>query len=310
MSSSSTIVITVPASTANLGPGFDSIGLALNRYLKLEVTEASEWNFSFEGPNLDGISAGTDNLIYKIAQQIATKYCVTIPACSVKVTSGIPLGKGMGSSAAAIVAAIELANQMADLNLTITDKTREASLIEGHPDNAAASVCGGLVIGTHSDVETFVMKAEISDIDIIMMVPSQQLLTKKARGVLPETIAFSEAVLASSRSNVLVGALLTNNWSLAGEMMVRDLFHQPHRLGLVPGLEKIITTIKEYGAYGAALSGAGPTLIVFAPKEKGTEVIASLKMTFPDFEYDQVKVDQQGVMVEVLAKKENVECRM
>lgn len=297
------IIITVPASTANLGPGFDSIGLALNRYLQLEITKAKEWSFSFEGPNLEGIPQGTDNLIYEIAQQIAKKYDVLLQPCHVTVTSEIPLGKGMGSSAAAIVAAIELANQVASLQLTLDDKIRESSLIEGHPDNAAASVCGGLVIGSHSETETFVMQADVKSVDIIMMVPSQQLLTKKARGVLPTSVDFSEAVLASSVSNVLVGALLTNNWPLAGEMMVRDIFHQPHRLGLVPGLQEIIATIKNYGAYGAALSGAGPTLIVFAPPGNGKEVVASLKTSFTGFEYDQVEVDHSGVKVEI-------ECRV
>lgn len=302
------IVIIVPASTANLGPGFDSVGLALNRYLKLEATRASEWSFSFEGPNLEGILPGTDNLIYEIAQKIAVKYGVTLPPCSVKVTSEIPLGKGMGSSAAAIVAGIELANQLAGLHLTVDDKIRESSLIEGHPDNAAASVCGGLVIGTHSDKETFVLQGEVKDVDIIMMVPSQQLLTKKARGILPVTVPFSEAVLASSVSNVLVGALLTNNWPLAGEMMTRDLFHQPHRVKLVPGLQEIVMTIKNYGAYGAALSGAGPTLIVFAPFGKGKEVITSLKTNFSTFQFDQVEVDQYGVKVVLI--NDNVKCKM
>lgn len=300
--SKSTVKITVPASTANLGPGFDSIGLALNRYLRLEVAYSDEWLFSFEGPNLDGISPGKDNLIYEIANQVAIKYGKDMPPCYVKVTSEIPLGKGMGSSAAAIVAAIELANQMAFLSLTEEDKVREASLIEGHPDNASASVCGGLVIGSHNEKETFVLKAEVNEVDIIMMVPSQQLLTKKARAVLPAVVPFADAVLASSISNVLVGALLTNNWSLAGEMMVRDLFHQPHRMSLVPGLQRIVETIKEYGAYGAALSGAGPTLIVFAPLNKGAEVISSLANTFNDFSYDQVQVDHCGVKVEEIVR--------
>lgn len=294
-------MITVPASTANLGPGFDSIGLALNRYLRLEATRADEWMFSFEGPNLEGISPGKDNLIYEITTQIAKKYQKEMPPCQIKMSSDIPLGKGMGSSAAAIVAAIELANQMMDLNLSTDEMVRESSLIEGHPDNAAASVCGGLVIGTHNEKETFVLQAELKDVDIIMMVPSQQLLTKKARAILPDALPFSDAVLASSVSNVLVAALLTNNWPLAGEMMVRDLFHHPHRMEIVPGLQEIVETIKDYGAYGAALSGAGPTLIVFAPKGKGKGVIARLKAHFVNFDYDRVEIDHGGLKVDVVS---------
>jgi homoserine kinase len=294
------ITITVPGSTANLGPGFDSIGLALNRYLRLEATRADEWIFSFQGPNLEGISSGKDNLIYEVVTQIAKKYQKEMPPCQIKMFSDIPLGKGMGSSAAAIVAAIELANQMIGLNLTTKELVRESSLIEGHPDNAAASVCGGLVIGTHNEKETFVLQGELKDVDIIMMVPSQQLLTKKARAILPETLSFSDAVRASSLSNVLVAALLTNNWALAGEMMVRDLLHQPHRMEMVPSLQKIVELIKDYGAYGAALSGAGPTLIVFAPKGNGKSVITRLKVDFTDFDYDQVEIDHGGLKVEVV----------
>lgn len=153
--------ITVPASTANLGPGFDSVGLALNRYLYLDVELAKEWNFTFLGEELQELKEVKDNLIYKVANDIATKYEKAMPACRVTMRSEIPLAKGMGSSASAIVAAIELANQALGLNLTLEQVVREASLIEGHPDNVAASVYGGLVVGTHSEQETFVMKKQI-----------------------------------------------------------------------------------------------------------------------------------------------------
>lgn len=300
------VVITVPASTANLGPGFDSVGLALNRYLTIEAIEAEEWHFELEGPNLIGVPSGSDNLIAEISTVVAKNFGKEMPPCHVIMNSTIPLGKGMGSSAAAIVASIELANQFAQLGLSTEQKCREASVIEGHPDNAAASVCGGLVIGTHNDEETFVLQTNLNEVDIIMMVPDQQLLTKKARGVLPSTVAFKEAVRASSVSNVLVAALLQRDWDLAGKMMVRDLFHQPHRMELVPGLKEIVETIQQYGAYGAALSGAGPTLIVFAPSGEGSSVIQRLTETFPNFTYDQVEVDKNGVIVEHVGCKTKV----
>ncbi|MCD8500456.1 MAG: homoserine kinase [Bacillaceae bacterium] len=289
--------ISVPASTANLGPGFDSVGLALDRYLYLDVEVAQEWNFIFIGEELQGLTKGTDNLIYKVANDVAKKYKREMPACHVTVRSEIPLAKGMGSSASAIVAAIEVANQTLELKLTLEQVVREASLIEGHPDNVAASAYGGLVVGTHNQHDTFVMKQRVDHVDIIMLIPNEQLMTKKARSVLPQSLSYNEAVQASSYSNVLIAAILTGKWELAGEMMVRDLFHQPYRLSLVPGLEQLMKTVKKHGAYGAALSGAGPTLIVFAPKGSSKTVVASLKESFPNFHYEQVDVANEGVVV-------------
>lgn len=289
---------TVPGSSANLGPGFDSVGLAVNRYLTLTVTEGSEWHFSTQSADLVGIPSGKENLVYQVAEHVASQLEKTLPPCHVQMESNIPLARGLGSSAAAIVAGIELANQLLGQPLAAEDKVRFGSLWEGHPDNIAPSVYGGLVIGTHLSTETHVIHGGVPDLDLVLLVPKEELLTKKARGILPESLSYKEAVRGSSVSNVLVAALLKENWELVGEMMVRDVFHHPYRLGLVPHLQEVIRYVKEETeAYGAALSGAGPTMLCLSPKGRGEWVQKQLQKQYPQFEVDVLKPDDQGIQV-------------
>lgn len=290
--------ITTPGSTANLGPGFDSVGMAVNRYLILDVTPSDEWKFIAKSEESSGLPEGTENLMYKVAASVADDYGFELPPHRVEVTSDIPLSRGLGSSAAAIVAAIELANQILDLDLSVDEKLRRASNIEGHLDNVAASLYGGLIVGSHREDGTDMVHAGFPNIDMVVYIPAYELETKKARSVLPQTMEFKTAVLASGISNVLVAALLTSNWELAGKMMVKDLFHQPYRGELVPELEMVFSLADELGAYGVALSGAGPTIICFAPKGKGESIQKHLQEKFPTARIESLKVDQSGLSVE------------
>jgi homoserine kinase len=291
-------LITVPGSSANLGPGFDSVGLAVNRFLTLEVEASDQWLFESDSVDLQGIESGEDNLIYRVAAHVAKELGGELPPCRVWMTSDIPLARGLGSSAAAIVAGIELANQLAGARLSIEEKVRFASLWEGHPDNVAASIYGGLVIGTHTENATDVLYGGIPEVDLVLLVPSEELKTKKARGVLPTELGYRQAVRASSVANVLVAALLQGNWEVAGKMMNEDLFHHPYRLELVPHLEEVIRVVQEEtSAYGAALSGAGPTMLCLAPSKRGKEIKEKLQRHFPDFEVAVLKPAKQGVQV-------------
>jgi len=298
MTGNKTFRITTPGSTANLGPGFDSVGMAVNRYLILDVTPNNEWVFIARSQELAGLPNGKENLMYKVALSVANDYGFELPPYKVEVTSDIPLSRGLGSSAAAIVAGIELANQILELNLTNDEKLRRASKIEGHLDNVAASLYGGLIIGSHREDGTDMVHAGFPDIDIVVYIPTYELETKKARSVLPEQMDFKEAVLASGISNVLVAALLTSNWELAGKMMAKDLFHQPYRGELVPELAMVCSMADELGAYGVALSGAGPTIICFAPKGKGASIQKKLQESFPEADIETLKVDQAGISVD------------
>ncbi|MBE4907415.1 homoserine kinase [Bacillus luteolus] len=291
--------ITVPGSTANLGPGFDSIGLAITKYLKLNVSFNDKWCFIPQTKEVVGIPSGKENLIYIIASNIAKQFNKSLPPCSIEVWSDIPLARGLGSSAAAIAAGIELANALCGLDLTQEQKVHIGSLSEGHPDNIGASLMGGLVVGKHNEESTFVVKLGDVDVDLNVVIPPYKVMTKDARKVLPKTFTFQDAVQASSVSNVLLAALFTKNWDYVGRMMEQDMFHERYRLGLIPEIEDIRAIALEAGAFGVALSGAGPTVICFSEKGRGKDVENSLREQFPKYKVEQLSIDYIGSRVEM-----------
>jgi homoserine kinase len=293
--------ITVPASSANLGPGFDSIGIALSRYLSLKVEYSKKWEFIPKTKDVEGIPENEENLMYQVAAQVAEKYEAQLPPAKVEVESDIPLTRGLGSSASAIVAGIELANVLCGLQLTIEEKLRMASLIEGHPDNVGPSLYGGLIIGSHHEKSTRVVHLADIDLEVVAVIPRYELKTSKARNVLPKELSYNDAVEVSAVSNVLVAALMTRNWQLAGEMMERDLFHEPYRASLVPELELVRREAKKKGAIGVALSGAGPTVLCLAKKGDGDEIGKHLQSLLPVCEISVLNIDSKGVQVKMEA---------
>jgi homoserine kinase len=286
--------IRVPASTANLGPGFDSIGLALDLYLALEVERSEKWEFLTSIKELKQFPDDDQHFICQVANQVAQKYGRDLSPCKVKMDSDIPLARGLGSSAAAIVAGIELADYVGNIGLTKQEKLLFATELEGHPDNVGASLYGGLVIGCYQKQEVDLLSFSTISFEIVVVIPEEILLTKDSREVLPAAFSREEAIQASSTANLLVAALLSQNWELAGKMMERDLFHQPYRKPLVKKYREIEEFAKCNGAFGVALSGAGPTLICFTEKGKGEQLAAALKPEFPTMTVKQLNVEDNG----------------
>lgn len=257
------VQIRVPGSTANLGPGFDSLGVALNLYLSLEVERSESWEIIMESEDLNIFPTDESNYIIQIALQTAELFQKSLPSCKVRMASEIPLARGLGSSAAAIIAGIELANAMGKLGLTEDEKFRLATEIEGHPDNVGASLFGGLVIGSQMDDEVVAIVEHAIELEMIAVIPKIELLTKDSRNVLPAQLSYSEAVRAGAIGNVLVAALLKKDFALAGKMMQRDLYHQPYRRKLVPHLSEIEEIALASGAFGVALSGSWSDCYLF-----------------------------------------------
>lgn len=297
MSESDMLIIKVPASTANLGPGFDSIGMALNLYLTLEVEKADKWEVIPLSEEMATFPKDESNYIIQIALKTAERYNKSLPPAKIGVKSEIPLARGLGSSASAIVAGIELADVLGNLNLSRQEKFVWASEIEGHPDNAGASVFGGLLIACQTSDSVDAVVSHDIDFEIVAVVPRTELLTKEARGVLPQEVTFKEAVTAGAVSNVLVAALFSGNYDLVGKMMKNDRYHQPYRRGLVPHMAVIEEHAPQYGAFGVALSGAGPTILCLTKPGAAETVIKGLQKVLPDMDYLSLEVDQTGSKV-------------
>lgn len=281
MSGGTSFQIKVPGSTSNLGPGFDSIGMAVNRHLVLDVRPADQWCFRYTDqpgfhPEL------RENLIYTTAKALADQCHACLPPCAVDVASDIPLARGLGSSGSAIIAGIELADTLLDLHLQTQEKSWFACRLEGHPDNVTASLYGGLVVSTQSASGVHSIKLPVPEFDFVTLIPNFELKTKDARNVLPESLPFHTAIEGSSVANVLICALMNQEGPLAGKMMESDLFHQPYRSRLIPDLEKISAIAKAAGAFGTFLSGAGPTVMCLAPKERSASICERLQSAFSD----------------------------
>ncbi|MDQ0198712.1 homoserine kinase [Neobacillus ginsengisoli] len=290
-------VIKVPASSANLGPGFDSLGVALDLYLQVEVEESDKWECYSTSDDLRDLPTDESHFICQIAIQTAGKYGRDLQPCKLKIESEIPLARGLGSSAAAIVAGVELADCVGKLKLTKKEKLLLATELEGHPDNAGASLYGGLVIGCYQQREVDMVTFSDMSFEIVAVIPQEILLTKVAREVLPTTFSYAEAIQASSTSNLLVAALLSQNWTLAGKMMEIDIFHQPYRRPLIHAYSDIEKWAKANGAFGVALSGAGPTVICFTEKGKGEQLALSLQSTFSTMTVKVLNIDNIGSQV-------------
>lgn len=292
-----TLEIAVPGSSANIGPGFDSIGIAVNRYLTLQVTEQKEWEFIHTSPLLPKNSFYKDHFIFQVAEQVANDHNQTLPASKVVVNSEIPLARGLGSSASAIIAGIEMANSLCNLSLSEEDKLRYGTNIEGHPDNVAASLFGGLIIAVQTDDKIEHLKLDDINMDMVVYVPNFELKTSAAREVLPEHFSREKAAYASGVSNLMLTALIAGDYQLAGKMMEYDQFHEPYRARLIPNYETIRKQANQAGAFGTVISGAGPTMISFVPKEKANLITAYMSELLPNYQVETLTIATDGSRV-------------
>lgn len=264
----------VPASSANLGPGFDALGLALGIYLNCRFERADELSISVRGRDAACIPTDSENLIWQTALAVARDVGRTLPAVALQIDNEIPLGKGLGSSAAALTAGVIIADYLLDLHWQPLRILDEAAQIEGHPDNVAACVLGSIVATAMERGGTArAVRLELPlRYGVAVVVPDFVLPTREARAVLPDQYSREDAIFNVQRSALLIAALATGTTS-AFPAALEDRLHQPYRAKLVPGLEEMVK-LRAPGLLGCALSGAGPSVLVFY--EKGFEAVCSL----------------------------------
>jgi homoserine kinase len=255
------VCVKVPGSTANLGPGFDTLGMALDLYAWIEMSIATETSIHLIGDQMKGIPTDKSNLIYEVAQMVFAKARVSYPELEISMYSDIPLTRGLGSSAAAIVGGMAAANALIGSPLSDDTLFQMATALEDHPDNVGASLFGGLIVAFWDGERAEHIRVEPNEqLEVLVAIPHFQLSTEKARQVLPREQSLTNAVFNVGHSSVLVAALCTGRLDMIPRAM-KDALHQPYRAPLVPGLEHILAEATNHGALGVALSGAGPTML-------------------------------------------------
>lgn len=260
------IVINVPATSANLGPGFDALGLALDLWSNASVTPAQEFSVTVEGEGADRLASGKNNLIVRAAQRLAERARKPLPPFQAKCVNAIPLSSGIGSSSAAILTGMLAANALLENRFSRDEILDLASEMEGHPDNVAPALLGGLVVSTWAGGKVIARQVPIrADVRVTIALPEFYLPTKQARAALPKKISMKNAVHNISRAALVVEAFRTGDLGLLGKAM-DDRLHQPYRLKLIPGAASAMEEAKMAGAAAAALSGAGPGVIAFSSK--------------------------------------------
>ncbi|MDF2723253.1 MAG: homoserine kinase [Paenibacillus sp.] len=263
------VYVKVPASTANLGPGFDALGMALNVYSWIEMGIADKTEIQLYGDQMNGVPTDKSNLVYEVAQQLFAKAGVSHPELFIAMYSDCPLTRGLGSSASAIIGALVAANALIGNKLSSYELFQMASALEKHPDNVGASLFGGLVVAFWDGERAEHIRVVPDDnLDVLVAIPRFQLATEKARNVLPQQVAMKDAVFNIGHSSLLVAAFCTGRYDMI-RLAMKDALHQPYRAALVPGMSDILAQAEHHGALGVALSGAGPTLLALLDKKEG-----------------------------------------
>lgn len=261
------IQIKIPCSTSNLGPGFDTLGLALDRYLLLsaETDDRTELKITVEGNGKDHIAADESNLVYHAMKVTAAALGKTLPVLHLHINNGVPAYGGLGGSGAAIAGGVFLANELLNGGLSSAEMLNIAVRIEGHPDNVSAAIFGGLTINCFdADRKVHCTSVKIDKkLSVVACSPHFQVQTKEARKILPQMVPLKDAVTNIENAASLVAAMMNGNFE-ALRYVTAERLHEQYRATLIPGYEEIRKSALDAGALSFNISGAGPTVFAFA----------------------------------------------
>lgn len=258
------VTIRVPATTANLGPGFDTLGMALDLYNYVEVMEIAEGLvIEVEGEGAATIPRDSNNIVYTAVTSTLDRCGYKPKGLKIRLKNQIPVARGMGSSAAALVGGIYAANCLAGFPLSEYEMLEIAAEIEGHPDNVVPALIGGLTVSTIEKNRLIYRRIAVpEELQVVVAIPQFPLSTEKSREILPKKVSIQDAVFNLGRSSLLLLAFMNRDYELLIHAM-QDRLHQPYRMSLIPGMDDVFNAALEAGALGVALSGSGPTLIAF-----------------------------------------------
>jgi homoserine kinase len=278
-------LVRVPGSSANLGPGYDCLAAALSLHLELEVEETGE--FAVETA-IDGVARDRSNLCVRAFEKLHSADGLTF-----RITSEIPLAAGLGSSAAAIVAGLMAADHMYELDAPVYTHAVE---IEGHPDNVAAALFGGFVVCTPEGAQRF---DPAPGLEGVIAIPPGEVPTQEARAALPSTVPITDAVHNVAHASMLVLGLAKDDFSLIGAGL-SDRIHQDRRAQLYPRSMELVGQAQEFGAVGATISGAGPTVLFWCHWQQTGGVFEALQTAAADCDVRRVQFVPGGADVRAL----------
>lgn len=255
----------VPASTTNLGPGFDVLGLALQLYstVTLETSE-TETQVIVKGVDADKIPSTPEHIAFEAVELVFDQSGSKRPkGFKLEIENGIPAIRGLGGSGTAILGGLLTANALCGTPFSNAELLNFATELEGHPDNVAASLYGGLVVSAQENTEVHTVQLPCPPIlSIVLAIPDFPLSTEQARDVLPTSVGFADAVYNTSRSTLLIASIVTGQFEML-RVAMKDRLHQPYRTSLIPGFNDVAEAATAAGALSVALSGAGPSIAAY-----------------------------------------------
>ena len=268
-----TVTVRAPATTANLGPGYDCLGMALdlwNRLIVTTVAEGSSPSVQVCGEGAGELSADTDNLTYRAMAFLYAEADADLPPLALQCHNEIPLSRGLGSSAAAISAGLVAANALLDNPFADDDLLEMAATIEGHPDNVAAAVYGGLRLVVADADRLYTAPINVADnLQAVLFIPERRIATTEARRVLPAEVSVADAVYNMSRAALLVAGMQSNHPEYLS-IATQDRLHQPYRQSIFPPMKVIFAAARNAGAAGVFLSGSGSSILALAQERAMT----------------------------------------
>lgn len=293
------VKVRVPGTSANCGPGFDAVGIACTIYNELELILSKQGSIviEVEGEGQGIIPVDGKNVVLQVVQAVLKKVGKEYQGIHIKMVNRVPLSRGLGSSAAAIVAGLFAANVATGSTLSKDELLDMATAIEGHPDNVAPALFGGITVnvmqGNRAHSLRFIPPSKLS---MVVAIPEFNLSTHAARQVLPQTVPFKDAVFNISRTALVIGALCQGEFQHL-RYALEDKIHQPYRERLIPGMQQVFAVAIEKGALGAAMSGAGPCLIAFAQKnfdQIGAGMVQAFRSNHIRASYLVLDIDTEG----------------
>ncbi len=296
------IRVLVPATSANLGPGFDCLGMAIDMHNIIEVEEVEE-GLHIEVPptEKDIIPTDESNLIYSSMSALFNEVGYKVKGLNIKQTNNIPIAMGLGSSAACIVGGIVAANHIAGNPLSLQDMIEFSATLDGHPDNVLPALVGGITVGCLAKGQVYYSRLEPpKGACVALMMPKFELLTKKARAILPSELPFEDCVFNVGRAALLIASIIDGNMDNLAVAM-EDRIHQPYREKLIPHFGSVVDMAMENGAKGVFLSGAGPVIIAIVDERDRhmfqANMNASLKELDGAWDLKWANISDNGVKV-------------